>query len=91
MFFLGAVLGGTSGRVWGQLFLQVVLNIVDFLKGKKTVVEGAKKRPVGRPRKRPDGILEAIKQEIPGIQAKLAAVAKPEQGAVEVEGSDSKS
>ena len=49
------------------------------------MVEGAKQNPVGRPRKRPDKILEASKDQIPDIQEQLAEVAKLEQGAVEVE------
>jgi hypothetical protein len=32
--FLGAVFGETSGRAWDQLLLQVMLNILGFLKGK---------------------------------------------------------
>ena len=66
-----------------------MFNIKDFLKGKKTVVEGPKKNPVGRPRKRPEKIEEAIKEEMPDIEEQLVAVAKPTKVAVEVEVSDS--
>ena len=66
-----------------------MFNIKDFLQGKKTVVEGPKKNPVGRPRKRPEKIEEAIKEEIPDIEDQLVVVAKPTKVAVEVEVSDS--
>ena len=52
-----------------------MLNLKDFLMGKKTVVEEPKKRPVGRPRKRPH-IEETVKEAIPDIEEKLEKLLK---------------
>ena len=58
----------------------MTLNLKDFLQGKKTVVEVLAKRPVGRPRKRPDGIEGAIKEELPDMEQEIQSFAKPVKG-----------
>ena len=79
--------GVRSWVLW--FFFEVMFNIKDFMQGKKTLVEGPKKNPVGRPKSRPKGIKDVILEEIPDIQQQLEGLKKPLKAVVEVEGSSS--
>ena len=64
-----------------------MLNLKDFLLGKKTVVEEPKKRPVGRPKKRPN-IEEKVKEAILDIEQRMSSLVK-KGPAIEISDSES--